>query len=631
MFDEVDITPDAVNKTIQIDYYWDGTITAVADAGGGEVIITSADHRLETTNEITISSTSGNYDGTFEVTRVDEDSFKITCTFAGTDTGTWQCSDEVFPGFTYWQWNLHWNDVSCMDGSNWDRTQLSTSRWYKLYYETVTPSQGLQMSTAWSNAVGENVNVIPEWWKEFYPAGLTSYDRPYIEIENETLTVQDLYDAISAHHGGVYYDTRTFVLIAQLNIINSTISFSNLLILFSGRHERDTAVADDGWKISNSDVTYIHSWRGTPSAYFYRCLINGQYSDSLLWDYGYYEECTLRPYVNFSFYGSLISDPVLKDVTINCLTNRIIYYYYPSWTNGNYWENVVINGYYFYIYSPSTFPTFPDVYLKNIELNTTYASRDIYYYRSTNGEIINCINVKAPSKTNGKPDVVYNIGTSTGHGFNFYFSMDFTVLDDAGDPISGATVTVTDKDGTEYTDTTDANGQVSLNVLSHHSRQDGSVYDYNSFTIEIEATGYQSYLEEGLELYDAYENQIALQFESIRISSITTTHPTEETSPNGSIVIAASGGSGTYEYSKDGGSTWQANGTFSSLDEDDYSMQIRDDAGHESDTLVVSLINQNEYRDTIAVDIEEVEEVGVTITSLQEIEVDVEEFELITI
>jgi len=46
----------------------------------------------------------------------------------------------------------------------------------------------------------------------------------------------------------------------------------------------------------------------------------------------------------------------------------------------------------------------------------------------------------------------------------------------------------------------------------------------------------------------------------------------------GVIVVSATGGAGTYEYSKDGGSTWQVSATFNGLAAGSYSIRVRDQA-----------------------------------------------------
>lgn len=64
------------------------TITAFADAGGGQVTVTtSAAHGYSENDKVTIADTT-NYNGTYTVTNVTSDTFEITATFVATETGT---------------------------------------------------------------------------------------------------------------------------------------------------------------------------------------------------------------------------------------------------------------------------------------------------------------------------------------------------------------------------------------------------------------------------------------------------------------------------------------------------------------------------------------------------------------
>jgi hypothetical protein len=78
-----------------------GSITAFADAGGGEVTVTSNGHGLVTGDVVTISLTTS-YNGTFTVTLVDVNNYKITDTFVADDaTGTWKSSLRMRAGQDY--------------------------------------------------------------------------------------------------------------------------------------------------------------------------------------------------------------------------------------------------------------------------------------------------------------------------------------------------------------------------------------------------------------------------------------------------------------------------------------------------------------------------------------------------
>ena len=68
----------------------DRNITAVADAGGGNITITSTGHALYAGDVITIAGTTS-YNGTFTVvTRTDANNFTVTATFVATETGTFK-------------------------------------------------------------------------------------------------------------------------------------------------------------------------------------------------------------------------------------------------------------------------------------------------------------------------------------------------------------------------------------------------------------------------------------------------------------------------------------------------------------------------------------------------------------
>jgi len=65
------------------------SITAFADAGGGDVTVTSANHGLSSGTLVTISGTT-NYNGTFSISSVTTNTFDITDTWVSDDgTGTW--------------------------------------------------------------------------------------------------------------------------------------------------------------------------------------------------------------------------------------------------------------------------------------------------------------------------------------------------------------------------------------------------------------------------------------------------------------------------------------------------------------------------------------------------------------
>lgn len=72
-----------------------GSITAFADGGGGQVVVTSASHNIAENTPVTITGTT-NYNGTFTATNVTTNTFEITDTWVSDDaTGTWVSDNRI--------------------------------------------------------------------------------------------------------------------------------------------------------------------------------------------------------------------------------------------------------------------------------------------------------------------------------------------------------------------------------------------------------------------------------------------------------------------------------------------------------------------------------------------------------
>jgi hypothetical protein len=75
-----------------------GAIASVADGGGGTVIVTDVGHGLTSGDIITIHA-STDYDGTYSITRIDDDTFRITAAWTATHTGSWHRGDNLKPTY----------------------------------------------------------------------------------------------------------------------------------------------------------------------------------------------------------------------------------------------------------------------------------------------------------------------------------------------------------------------------------------------------------------------------------------------------------------------------------------------------------------------------------------------------
>lgn len=81
---------------------WDsGSITAFADAGGGQVTVTTSTAHGYANNHVMRITGTTNYNGSYVISNVTSTSFRITKTFVATETGTWNAtlqSGQTFHG-----------------------------------------------------------------------------------------------------------------------------------------------------------------------------------------------------------------------------------------------------------------------------------------------------------------------------------------------------------------------------------------------------------------------------------------------------------------------------------------------------------------------------------------------------
>ena len=75
----------------------------------------------------------------------------------------------------------------------------------------------------------------------------------------------------------------------------------------------------------------------------------------------------------------------------------------------------------------------------------------------------------------------------------------------------------------------------------------------------------------------------------VTVSTSSTTFPSCWNSTNGAFTLSASGGSGSYQYSKDNGATWQSSATFTNLSSGTYTVKSRDGNSCESSGLLVNI------------------------------------------
>ncbi len=98
--------------------YSTGSITIFADAGSGQITVTSVGHGLSENDLIVISDTT-NYDGVYTITNVTTDTFEITATFVATETGTWTQGPAIrYTGTDTYYFEIDWHSSFSVSDAN---------------------------------------------------------------------------------------------------------------------------------------------------------------------------------------------------------------------------------------------------------------------------------------------------------------------------------------------------------------------------------------------------------------------------------------------------------------------------------------------------------------------------------
>ena len=72
-------------------------------------------------------------------------------------------------------------------------------------------------------------------------------------------------------------------------------------------------------------------------------------------------------------------------------------------------------------------------------------------------------------------------------------------------------------------------------------------------------------------------NQLIVSVDSFTLPSCGSVGTGSNTTNDGTIVVTSTGGTGTKEYSKDGGVNYQSSGTFSGLTSGTYTIHVKDE------------------------------------------------------
>jgi hypothetical protein len=147
--------------------------------------------------------------------------------------------------------------------------------------------------------------------------------------------------------------------------------------------------------------------------------------------------------------------------------------------------------------------------------------------------------------------------------------------------ITDVTITVTASATTNVTCNGGTNGVITVSgvvggTANYTYSKDGTNYQVSNVFSDLTAGSYTIYAKDSYG--EVGSTSVSVTQPTIVSSTLSTTNPTCFGDTNGSIIVSASGGSGSYTYSKDG-TNYQAGTTFSNLGSGSYTIYVKDSVG----------------------------------------------------
>ena len=159
------------------------------------------------------------------------------------------------------------------------------------------------------------------------------------------------------------------------------------------------------------------------------------------------------------------------------------------------------------------------------------------------------------------------------------------VTDDAGNILfSGGPYTETE---TQYTEEfcLDPEGCYTFTIFDSYG--DGICCGFGEGNYQIEDADGLPLLSSTGEFADSESNDFCATFDCTLSGSVSTSPESEDGASDATIMINTDGGVGPFQFSIDGGQSFQANGLFDGLPAGEYNILIQDDAGCDYEELVV--------------------------------------------
>ena len=563
--EEMSITPTAGNQSIKAEWWYDGGDYTQVVQNGSDITITETAHGRSVND--TVYLRGGNYDGEYTITAVTTDTFDITANYSADDAGKWfadigrpeHSQQIVFKWDKYsminagtsepYQW-LNMNDPA-NTGSEWDGT-YGHRKWTCRYYinSTLTGTENTWIKEA--TEYNGNDNELHDGevvgtsryrdWKQ--PAVSFRDNSSYFAIDSHfprdsgTLCVMfdgdgdygtdDLMDALlnSPYTDHYYWSNKSdgysdWVGSPSVMIFGSM--FSNYTDNTELTDLQITTVGGQAFYRSYSNRATLrrctlnmvtignNSW-ANPEITAYDSVIN-QIGNAFIIDN--LQGSGIAPKATgtgMTFYGSADGFDM-----IGGNDGGYPFFQYRYYNEGQTFTNMYVKD--LYVYATATGSGATDTMTwDNAEfVNEGLQSYDVRIYYGYMDDIVIDETFDCTDVTNDRPDGYLRINristddpTSIASIFEFKYNNAFHIVDVNGDDIEGATVQLTDKDGTSYSDNTDADGEVTLKTTNYTNEYDdtdpdGWGYDtktteLNNFSLIITKSGYKTYKVKNLDL-----------------------------------------------------------------------------------------------------------------------------------
>lgn len=490
--DQTSIVTDATNKTIIVSWKTVGDITAFSDAGGGKVNVTCEDHCLGGGENVTIQNTT-NYNGDYEITWIDYDTFQITETWAGDDAaGDWYC--EEFPNGCDSIY-LYVDDAPVYSGGAWVRGSFFS---HKAYQDGYNSNDIEYSSLSQQSSTGFYQPELSDELDDKLSNGFSKTKGIVkIEFDGGSHTMADVADAVEAAH----CEDTCFVSSYAMTCLAAVETVSECSVDFA---ERSVTLIGGTWydaykniDMQNSDLTLV--WLryaqiiGDLTKTFLWAPVNGglNISDVTI------DNTSISGYRFTLDYSHTLQNVTLLGQKTGC------YLFLSSLADDDYVRNIKLISAYLYCGNLGILGALADYALRDIVLDNDGFDYDIYILRAYSDSQQT---VKYYNLTLEQDRAIYvrlNSSIASGITAEFYYKQTVLVKDSDG-VIEGQTVTITPTVGDAYEDTTDANGQAEI-WLKDFDYEISSATDqtltepsnsYGPFSLTIEREGYADYSHE---------------------------------------------------------------------------------------------------------------------------------------